>query len=82
MTQDPVLLKMHEKAKNLSSYYKRKRESLTLPNLITVMLPAFLSTIVAIVSGIEIYQNIKVYGIPISSLLSGLSAILITVHKT
>ncbi|BDM83086.1 hypothetical protein [Acaryochloris marina] len=82
MEPDNFFKELSREAKYNSRIYQKRQNRLIAPNLITVLLPALLSTIVAIISGIEAYSKVDIAGIPVASLLSGLSAILITIHRT
>lgn len=58
MVSDPALLKISDEAMHLSRVYKKRRDRLLILSLLTILLPALLSTVVAIISGIEFYKEL------------------------
>jgi len=65
----------------LGKAYQLRRESLWWSNLATLVLPAVLSTIVAIISALSDKMEVNILGLPLAAVLAGTAAILIAVHK-
>ena len=73
------LFKLGAHASELGKAYKLQREGLWWPNLVTLVLPAILSTVAAIV--VALPNQYLIYSVPLGSILAGSSAVLITIHK-
>ena len=65
----------------LGKAFQLRRDSLWWTNLVTLVLPAILTTLVAILSAIPNADLTPVFGVPITSVMAGAAAILIAVHK-
>jgi hypothetical protein len=76
------LAKLKEQASILSLAYKFGRERFAYSNLFTLVLPALLSSIVAVIAALTSPPEwFDVGPVPGESILAGLAAILVTIHK-
>ncbi len=71
------------RAEILSEAYQRRRSSLWWPNLVTLVLPAGLSTLAAILAAFEGGPTVPFGGasVPLASVLAGAAAVLVAFHK-
>jgi len=76
------LTKLKERAFILGIAYQCGRDRFALSNMLTLVLPAILSSIVAIFTALADSPNwFDIGSIPGESILAGIAAILITIHK-
>ena len=76
------LNKLKERAFILGTAYQSGRDRFDLSNMFTLVLPAVLASIVAVFSAIiDPPSWFEVCSIPLVSILAGLAAVLITIHK-
>jgi hypothetical protein len=83
------LSELSMKAYELGMAHQLRRESLNLLNIFTIVMPAILSTVVAVIVALPplplppapTILNSTPFGIPIESFLAGFAAILVVIHK-
>ena len=76
------LNKLKERAFILGTAYQNGKDRFNLSNMFTLVLPAVLSSVVAIISAMKSPPDwFNVCSIPLESILAGSAAILITIHK-
>jgi hypothetical protein len=67
-------------AYELGKAWQLRRESFWWTNLATLVLPALLTTLVAIMSALPAFSEKRIAGLPLTSVLAGTAAILVSVH--